>query len=113
MKLPNTISKDMESPRWILSMFSRCVMCNSFAGANSGLFLCLVIMNETHMSLLMRNIFPVLIGSVPFYNSVPLIDKVVGLTFSLVVYGIFTDLTNVENMWVYEIMLDHVIIVES
>lgn len=55
------------------------------------------------MSLLMHNISPVLIGSVPFYNSVPVIDKVVGLTFSLVVYGIFTDLTNVENMWVYEI----------
>ena len=27
MKLPNTISKDMESGRWILSMFSPCVMC--------------------------------------------------------------------------------------
>lgn len=65
------------------------------------------------MSLLMHNISPVLIGSVPFYISVPLIDKVVGLTFSLMVYGIFTDLTNAENMWVYEIMLDHVIIVES
>ena len=50
------------------------------------------------MSLLMHNISPVLIGSVPFYNSVPLIDKVVDLTFSLMVYGIFTDLTNAENV---------------
>ena len=46
-------------------------------------------MRQGHI--IMHNISPVLIGSVPFYNSVPLIDKVVGLTFSLMVYGIFTD----------------------